>query len=886
VEQIRILFSRCAAFLSRKKLDEELEDELRSHIDFATAENIECGMSAEAARAKALREFGRMTQVSENYRLQRGLPFMETIIQDIRFAARQLWKSPGFALTAVLTLALGMAATLTIFRFVDSALIRPLPYQAPSQLVEVFESIGPATRAMVSYSNYLDFERSNRVFASMSAYDVRRSFVLTDASGAQPINGVAVTGGFFRTLGVVPELGRDFDANAANEALSTASTTVLLSYASWQKRFNGDAGVLGKTVTLNGEPYTIIGVLPRSFHFAPTGAAEFWTTLHLYAHDSCEAQRGCHVMSVVARLKPAKNVRQALDNLHAIAKQLEKQYPDADRNEDASVAPLSEVIVGDIKPVLLALLGGAALLLLIAYFNVASLLLVRSESRSHEFAIRGALGASRSRLVQQFVTEGLVVVGASAALGLIFAAVTRRFLLQLIPIDMLNSMPYLQADQWNWHLAAFGSGLVLIACALFAVTPAIRLPFTDLRAGLTNGDRSVAGTTWRRLGAQLIVLELATTMVLLVGAGLLGKSLYKLLHVDIGFMPGHLAKLQITAPDSRYSKDEQVVALHKDIVSRLEALPGVAAVGTANGLPIGWESTTSINLVGERNLGEGHELGNRQVSAGYFSALQAKLLRGRYFSEHDNATAPRVAIINQTAAQQYFLGEDPIGRQIFAYGEPQHPMQIVGVIADIREGALDETATPFMYTPFDQNPYPSFGIVVRTSLDAASIVPSLTATIHKIEPAIAISDSGTMLETIRDSPSAYLHRCASWLVGGFAVLALLLSVIGLYGVIAYTVSQRTREIGVRMALGAQRSSIYQLILKEAGLLVVVGLVIGLAASLATAVLMKGLLFDTQAWDASTLAVVAAVLTASALFACLIPARRAASVNAVYALRAE
>jgi len=330
----------------------------------------------------------------------------------------------------------------------------------------------------------------------------------------------------------------------------------------------------------------------------------------------------------------------------------------------------------------------------------------------------------------------------------------------------------------------------------------------------------------------------------------------------------------------------RVVALHKDIVSRLEALPGVAAVGTANGLPIGWESTTSINLVGERNLGEGHELGNRQVSAGYFSALQAKLLRGRYFSEHDNATAPRVAIINQTAAQQYFLGEDPIGRQIFAYGEPQHPMQIVGVIADIREGALDETATPFMYTPFDQNPYPSFGIVVRTSLDAASIVPSLTATIHKIEPAIAISDSGTMLETIRDSPSAYLHRCASWLVGGFAVLALLLSVIGLYGVIAYTVSQRTREIGVRMALGAQRSSIYQLVLKEAGLLVVVGLVIGLAASLATAVLMKGLLFDTQAWDASTLAVVAAVLTASALFACLIPARRAASVNAVYALRAE
>ena len=885
MERIRILFSRCTAFLFRKKLDEELEDELRSHIDFATAENIERGMSAEAARTEAFRQFGRLAQVSENYRLQRGLPFMDTLIQDVRFAVRQLWKSPGFALTAVLTLALGMAATLIIFRFVDSALIRPLPYKDPSQLVQVFESIGQATRAMVSYSNYLDFERSNRVFASMSAYDVRRSFVLADASGAQQINGVAVTGGFFRTLGVVPELGRGFDANT-NEALSTASTTVLLSYASWQKRFNGDAGVLGKTVTLNGEPYTIIGVLPRSFHFAPTGATEFWTTLHPYAQDSCEMQRGCHVMSVVARLKPEKNVRQAWDNLHTIAKQLEKQYPDADRNEDASVVPLSEVIVGDIKPVLLALLSGAGLLLLIAYFNVASLLLVRSESRRHEFAIRGALGAARFRLVLQFVTEGLVVVGASAAVGLSFAAVTRHLLLQLIPIDMLNSMPYLQADQWNWHLVAFGSGLVLIACALFAAAPAIRLPFSNLRAGLNNGDRSVAGTTWRRLGTRLIVLELAITMVLLVGAGLLGKSLYKLLHVDIGFVPVHLAKLQIAAPASRYAKDEQVVALHKDIVNRLEALPGVIAVGTANGLPIGWESTTSINVAGERNLGEGHQLGNRQVSAGYFSALQAGLLSGRYFSDHDNATAPRVLIINQTTAQQYFPGENPIGKQIFFHGESQHLMQIVGVIADIREGALDETATPFMYTPFDQNPYPGFGIVVRTSLDAASIMPSLIATIHKIEPSIAISDSGTMMETIRDSSSAYLHRCASWLVGGFAALALLLSVIGLYGVIAYSVSQRTREIGVRMALGAQRSSIYQLILKEAGLLVVVGLAIGLAASLATAVLIRGLLFDTQAWDVSTLAVVAAALTASALFACLIPARRAASVNAVYALRAE
>jgi macrolide transport system ATP-binding/permease protein len=883
MESIRVLFSRCRAFLFRKKLDEELDEEFRSHLDFATAEYIERGMPEEDARSQALRQFGRVTQVSESYRQQRGLPFMDSVLQDVRFAIRQLWKSPVFTFTAILTLALGMAATMTIFRFVDSALILPLPYNAPTQLAQVFESIGPATRAMASYANYVDFARSNRVFASIAAYDVRRNFVLTDASGAQQVNGIGVTGSFFRTLGVVPELGRDFDVN---DTLSTAPANVLLSYGSWQKRFNGSADVLGKTVTINGEPYTVIGVLPRSFHFAPTGATEFWTTLHPYAQDSCEAHRGCHVMGVVARLKEGKSVQLAFDNLHAIAKQLEKQYPDEDRNEDASVVSLNEVVVGDIKPILLALLGGAVLLLLIAYFNVASLLLVRSESRRHEFAIRGALGAARLRLMQQFVTEGFVVVGASTVLGLILAAATRRFLLQMIPIDMLNSMPYLQAGPWDWHLIAFGSGLVLTACALFAITPAIRLPLTDLRAGLTNGDRTVAGTTWRRLGTRLIVLELAATMVLLAGAALLGKSLYKLLHVGIGFEPDHLAKLQIIAPASRYAKDEQTIALHKDIVERLETLPGVIAVGTANGLPIGWEGGTSINIVGERNLGEGHELGNRQVSAGYLSTLQAKLLKGRYFSGHDDATAPHVVIINQTVVQDYFPGQDPIGRQIFFHGDPQHPMQIVGVIADIREGALDETAMPFMYTPFDQNPYPGFGIMVRTSLDAASVVPSLIATIHKIEPAIAISDAGTMQETIHDSSAAYLHRCASWVVGGFAALALLLSVIGLYAVIAYTASQRTREMGVRMALGAQRSSIYQLILKEAGLLIAVGIAAGLAGSLASASLMRSLLFGTQAWDVPTLAIVASILAIPAVLASYIPARRAASVDVVQALRAE
>ena len=886
MEWARVLLSRCAAFIFTRKLDVDFEDEVRSHLELATAELVERGMSEEAARFEASRRFGKLTQVTETYRLQRGLPFMETLTQDLRFTARQLWKSAGFTLTAILTLALGMAATLTIFRFVDSALLRPLPYTNPSRLVEVFQVAGQSPRTTASFPNYTDFSRSNVVFDSVAAFDVRRNFVLTDASGAQQVNGIGVTGGFFRTLGVVPEIGRDLDANPANENPSSAKATAIISFASWQKRFNGRTDVLGKAVTLNGEPFTIIGVLPRSFHFAQTGATEFWTTLHPYSKNPCELHRECEVLGVIARLKSGVAVHQAFDNLQSIATQLEKAYPDADRNLGVAIVPLSEVVFGDIKPVLLALLGGATLLLLIAYVNVAGLLLIRSESRRQEFAIRSALGAARSRLIQQFITEGFAIILVSSVLGISLALVIRHLLLELIPLDVLSTMPYLQAGQWNRHSVLFAVGLVLAAWVLFVITPTIRIPVSDLRAGLASGNRTAASNTWRRMGAQLIIFELAATMILLVGAGLLGKSLYKLLNVDIGFVASNLAKLQVFAPSSKYATDEQAVALHEQIVSRLKALPGVVAVGTANGLPVGWTSSSSINLAGERNLDVGHAVGERKVSDDYFSALQARLLRGRYFSQQDNATAPRVVIVNQTTARLYLPGENPVGKQIFFHGDSQHPMQIVGLVADIREGALDEKPMPFIYIPFNQDPFTGFAIAVRTPFEATSIVPTLIATIHKIEPEIATSDAGTMAQTIRDSPSSYLHRCASWLVGGFAALALLLSVVGLYGVVAYSVNQRTREIGIRMALGAQRSSIYKLILNEAAMLVGIGIGVGLCGSLVTALLIRSLLFGTQAWDASTLALVSTLLLLSALVASYIPARRAAAVNPNVILRSE
>ena len=872
--------------LSRGRRYHEVSESIREHLDEKIADLMDHGMRREEAERSARREFGNVTLIEERSREVWQWHTLESIWADGRFAFRQLWKAPGFTLTAILTLSIGMAATVAIFQFVDSALIRPLPYVEPSRLVQVFESIRQAHRTMFSHENYLDVERTNIAFSSMAAYDVRRNFVLQNASGALQVSGVGVTGGFFRTLAITPVLGRDFNVNAANEGLSASSAEVILSDAAWKKWFNGKSDVLGKAVTLNGESYTVIGVLPRSFQFAPTGATEFWTTLHPYATDPCELQRGCHVMGVVARLKNGVTIEQALDDSQTIAEQLRRRYPDADRDENANIVPLSQVILGDIQPILLTLLAGAGLHILIAYVNVASLLVVRSESRRREFAVRGALGAGQGRLLRQFITEAFVMVAASSGLGLLAAGGISRFLLKLIPLDLLNSMPYLGGAGWNGHVAIFAIALVSIACILFAAAPLLCLPFSDLRLGLVAGDRGAAGTTWRRLGSRLVVLELATTLVLLAGAGLLGKSFYKLLHVDLGFVPNHLAILGTTAPQARYSTDELEVGLQREVVNRLKSLPGVTAVGTADGLPVGWISTSSINFVGEQNPRAVHDVGQRQVSAGYFSALGAQLLEGRYFNENDNATAPGVAIINESLARQFFPGKDPTGKQIFFAGQAQHPMQVVGVIADLKEGALDEKDIPFFYRPSQQSPFRSFGIVARTLQDASSVLPSMITAIHSVDPEIAVSDATTMPSTIADSSATYLHRASASLAGGFAALALILSVVGLYGVISYSVRQRTREIGVRIALGAQRRSVYQLVLKEAGRLILVGVVIGLSGSIAAGMLLRSLLFDVQSWDSSILGSVATVLAIAALLASFIPAHRAASVDPIEALRIE
>jgi predicted permease len=471
--------------------------------------------------------------------------------------------------------------------------------------------------------------------------------------------------------------------------------------------------------------------------------------------------------------------------------------------------------------------------------------------------------------------------------GLVFAGWGMRFLVGLVPAEKMDSMPYLRGLGLNLFAIVFACSISLLAGVFFAIIPIARTSLSEMIEGLAEGARGYAGTIWRRFGSNLVVVEVAIAMVLMVGAGLLGKSLYLLLHVDLGFRPDHLALLQTSWAPSSYTDDQQEVVLERQILDRISMLPGVKSVAISTAPPIdsAW-GTASFHVAGRSNHGEHNEVLNRQVSSGYFATLQARLMRGRYFRDAEDAAKPLVVIINRTLASKYFPGEDPIGKQISYDWEPRSLMQIVGVVDDIKEGPLEGATWPALYVPINQNPVAWPAVLVRTSQTEASLFPKIVAAIHGIDPFISVSGEATMTERINQSPSAYLHRSSAWLVGSFAAAAFLLSVVGLYGVVAYSVSQRTREIGVRMALGAQPKSVYQLILGEAVWLVSLGAIVGMLGSLGAATLMRGLLFGVHSWDVPTLAAVAAVLVISALLASYIPARRAASVNPIEALRTE
>ena len=882
MRQLRAWLLRFKGVFLRVARERDLADEIESHLQMHVDDNLRAGMSRAEARRVAVMKLGGIDQAKEACRDRSTIPFLESLIQDLRFTLKQLRKNAAFAFTATAMVALGIGASVAIFAFVDAALIQPLPYQDPSHLIYVTEKAPDIPRARVSYPDYLDWKKLNKVFESLDVYS-QRGYVMSAPAGTEMVDGARVSAGFFRTLGVSPLLGRDF---YAGEDLPEAPHTLILSYASWQKRFGGKTTIIGQPITLEEIPYVIVGVLPPNFHFAPVENPEFWTTIH--PGGGCLANRSCHSLEAIARLKDGVSIETALRDLTLIAKDLETQYPDSNRKQSATVAPLSEVIVGDVKPILLLLLGGAGLLLLIACINVASLLLVRSETRRHELAVRRALGATRIRLIRQFVVEGLVIVVIGSAAGLLSTHWAMRFLIGLIPPDMMASMPYLEDLGLNPRVLGFALSLAGFAAALFAVTPTFRLSPLNGSAGLAEGGRGAVGKAWTRIGSKLVVLELTTAMVLLVGAGLLGKSLYRLLHVGAGFDPKHLITMRVSALSKDYSKDEEALALGRKVVEQIETLPGVTSVALTTTLPLSFNGNTIwIRFVGRAYNGEHNEVNERPVSSEYFTTLQAKLLRGRTFTDSEDLSKPKVVIINQMLARRYFPGEDPIGQRI---GDtklsPESIKEIIGIVDDIREGPLDAEIWPAVYEPMNQSPHNEFSVVVRTSQAEESLIPIVSDAVGRIDSRLNVSNQTTLSQRVNNAPSVYLRRSSTWLVGGFAVVALLLGVVGLYGVIAYSVSQRAREIGVRIALGAQRGTVYRLILKEAAALAFAGIVIGTGCAIIAASLMRKLLFGTPPWDLTTLVFVAAMLAASALLASFLPASRAASVDPMTTLRAE
>ncbi len=882
MRQLRAWLLRFKGLFLKDARERELADEIESHLQMHIDDNIRSGMSPQEARRVAVMRLGGVEQAKEAYRDRSTIPFLESVVQDLRFTLRQLRKNPAFTVTATAMVALGIGASVAIFAFVDAALIKPLPYRDPARLLHVTETTPEIPRAAISYLDYLDWKKLNTVFESLDVYN-QRGYVISTSSGMELVDGARVSDGFFRTLGVGPVLGRDF---YSGEDLPEAPRTVILSYASWQKRFGGAQGIIGQPITLNELPHIIIGVLPQNFHFAPVENAEFWTTLHPGGH--CDNRRSCHYLQGIARLKDGVSEQAALADVTRIAKDLEAQYPDSNRNQGATVAPLAEIIVGDVKPILLLLLAGVGLLLLIACVNVASLLLVRSETRRRELSVRRALGATRARLFRQFVIEGIVLVFVGSIAGLVSSHWAMQILLGLVPKAMMAGMPYLSELGLNPRVLVFAIVVGVFAAALFSLTPALRLAKLDVRDGIAEGSRGAAGRVWTRIGSKLVILELTTAMVLLVGAGLLGKSFYRLLQVDAGFVTNNLITMRATAPRAGYAKDEEALALGRKIVDEVRSLPGVASVALVDVLPLSYNGNTDwIRFVGRDYNGEHNEVNQRAVSPDYFTTLQANLLRGRTFTDSEDATKPRVVVINKALAEKYFPGEDPIGQRFGDIAlDPKSIKEIVGVVEDIREGPLDSEIWPAYYFSFNQYPDNAFSVVVRTAQNEESLISTVADAIRRIDSRITISSQTTMAARANDAPTVYLRRSSMWLVGGFAVVALLLGVVGLYGVIAYSVSQRTREIGVRIALGAQRATVYRLIMKEAVALALAGIVIGTGCAVLAASLMRKLLFGTPPWDLATLVSVAAVLGASALLASFLPARRAASVDPISALRAE
>jgi predicted permease len=817
---------------------------------------------------------------------------MQTFWQDLRFSLRILIKHPGFTSIAVLTLALGIGANTAIFSVVNAALLRALPYHDAYRLVVLREAVGNVGFGAISYPNFVDWQSRNTTFETMAAYS-SDDFNLAGQEKIERIPGELVTPDYFAVLGVEPKQGRTFFP-AENESAKDSLVTVL-GYGLWQRRFGSDPGVIGTTIKLNDAQFTVIGIMPEGFK-GFDNQSEIWVPMAAWDVTSPQTarfhfltQRGIHFHRAIGRLKPRTSIAAARAEMTTIGEQLAAAYPGDNKERGIALTSARDEFFGAVRQPLLILLGAVGFVLLIACANVANLLLVRAVGREREIAIRTALGAGRLRLMRQLLTEGSVLAFCAGVPGLLIALWSFSLLTKVLPLHL----PTFVAVDLDYRVLAFTGGISLLTGIVLGLAPALQVSGVNLSSALKEGGRS-AGTSQRGrwLRQSLVVAELALTMILLIGSGLLLKSFWRLQAVDLGFNPANLLLLRFDVPNQKYQGAERS-QIARRIVERVEALPGVehAAVNYADLLRWGGISF-GFTLEGREPVpaSEQATVPTQTVTPDYFGTLAIPLLAGRDFTWHDDADHPLVAIVSESFVHRYFPDGDALGKRFKSGTETtgQSPwITIVGVVGDVRvESILREPAnTPLIYTAsLQQGTVISLGLLVRTRVEPLSMLSSVREDLHRFDPDMPVYGGTTVAERIENQSAQ--TRSYSLLIGLFAALALLLATIGIYGVLAYSVTQRTHEIGVRIALGARAVDVVSLMIRQGLALAVIGTAIGLAGAAGAAQLLKSLLFNVSATDLATFALLPFVLLAVAFVACWIPARRATKVDPMQALRCE
>ncbi len=867
------IWRRVQMLVRRDTFDREIDEEMRLHREMKQRELIEGGVEAEEARYAASRAFGNAMSLREQEREAWGWRWLEDLLQDCLYGARGLRKSPGYTATAVTTLILGIGATTAIFSVVNTILLRPLPYAEPAWLVWIEENHDGATN--FSYANYLDLRVApHKSLEQLGAY---RPWTFNVSGGAEPAQaeGAMISASLFDVLGVTPELGRGFTEDELREG---ADNVVVLSWGLWQRQFGGDPSVVGRTIRVSDVPHAIVGVMPAGFDF-PQGA-RIWTPLSTNGEQ--RKNRRAHLLHLIGRLEPGATAVQSQAELRAFVEGVSQQNPGVDPGFQIAVGNLRERITAPVRPALLVLLGAVGLVLLAACANVANLMLMRNTARVREFAVRAALGAGHGRLMRQCLAESALLGLTGAAGGVLLAVWCLRLVVAFGP----KGVPRLDEVHADGMVLAFAVGLSLLTAMVFGAVPAAHASRTDPNGALKEGAKGTTSVKGAKLRGALVVAEIALALMLLAGGGLLMNSFVRLSRVWPGFDEKHLLTANIFLSPNRY-QDKQIAPFFDRVLERVRTIPGVQSAAVVNTLPLSGGAATDFVVEGQPAPAAGDEPSAdiRVVAGDYFTTMRIPLLHGRWFDAHDTETSLKVMVINQTMAERYWPNENPIGKRVtmMDWGPPLAG-EIVGVAGNVKSDALDAQPGNMIYWPERQFPSIFDNLVVRTAGDPGDLAAALKAAVWSVDADLPLARIATMDERLAESVGP--RRVPTVLLSVFAGLALLMAMVGIYGVMAYSVSGRSREIGIRMALGADVRAVRNLVLREGLLWAALGTGIGLAASVGLAGVLSSLLYGVTPRDPETLGGATLLVVLVAMLACYLPARRATKVDAMRTLRAE